>query len=188
MDPAGTIPGYKGSVGPDPAVLAYFKTYPSPNDFSQGDGFNTAGYRFAAPTTNTKNWYIAKLDYNLTRDGKQRVSLSGALANEDQANAPLFPGQAPITSVLNFSKGLIANYSAVLTTTLVNNFRYGFIRESLGTIGNANDAYSTFRGLDPVAGSIWPIPTNFNNQPIISRMTSIGPTENTTCRSGSKYP
>jgi hypothetical protein len=150
MDPAGSLAGYTGPVGPDPAVVTFFNKYPLPNDYSQGDGYNTAGYRFAAPTRNTKNWYIAKMDYNITSDGKQRVSLTGALANQDQANAPFLSGQPPVTSIVNFSKGLIANYSAVITSTLVNSFRYGFIRESLGTIGNANLPWNTFRGIDPV--------------------------------------
>ena len=59
----------------------------------------------------------------------------------------------PITDIVNYNKGLIANYSAVITPSLINNFRYGFIRESIGTIGNANQAWNTFRGLDPVLGS-----------------------------------
>jgi hypothetical protein len=150
---AGTIPGYTGSVGPDPAVLSYFNSFPVPTDYSQGDGYNTAGYRFAAPTSNTKNWYIAKMDYNITRDGKQRVSLTGALANENNANAPFLPGEAPETDLVNYNKGLIANYSAVVTSALVNNFRYGFVRESLGTIGNTDEAWNTFRGMGPQIGA-----------------------------------
>jgi Carboxypeptidase regulatory-like domain len=140
---------YTGSMGPNPTMLTYFNSYPQPNDYgySGGDGANTAGYRFAAPTHNTKNWYIAKMDYNVTRDGKQRVSLSGALANQNQANAPFLPGQVPETSVLNFNKGLIANYSAVINSTLVNNFRYGFVRESIGTLGNTNVPWNTIRGI-----------------------------------------
>jgi Carboxypeptidase regulatory-like domain len=145
MDPA--------HLGPNPAVLQYFDTYPLPNDFSQGDGYNTAGYRFAAPTHTTKNWYIAKMDYNITRDGKQRVSLTGALANENQANAPLFPGGLPTQDIVNYNKGLIANYSAVISNTLVNSFRYGFIRESVGTLGNTDQPWNTFRGMDPVLGT-----------------------------------
>jgi len=148
MDPLGSLAGYTGPVGPNQTVMDYFNTYPLPNDYSQGDGYNTAGYRFAAPTHNTKNWYIAKMDYNVTKDGKQRVSLTGALANQDQANAPFLPGQAPETSILNFNKGLIANYSAVIKSTLVNNFRYGFVRESIGTIGNSDVAWNTFRGIN----------------------------------------
>ena len=92
MDPVTSIPGYSGPVGPNPTVLQYFNTYPLPNDFSQGDGFNTTGYRFAAPTKNTKNWYIAKMDYNLTRDGKQRLSLTGALANRESGQCALPAG------------------------------------------------------------------------------------------------
>jgi hypothetical protein len=153
MDPAAALPGYTGPVGPDPVVMKFFNTYPLPNDFSQGDGFNTAGYRFAAPTSNTKNWYIAKLDYNLTKDGKQRLSLSGSMANENQAAAPFLPGDAPTSDLVNYSKGLIANYTATLKSTLVNSFRYGFIRESLGTIGNTDQTWSTFRGIDPSFGS-----------------------------------
>ena len=154
MDPVGTLAGYTGSVGPNPAVVSFFnKMYPLPNDSSVGDGLNTLGYRFAAPTRNTKNWYIAKIDYNITRDGKQRLSLSGALANQDQANAPFLPGQAPITSNVNYNKGLVASYSAVISPSLINNFHYGFIRQSLGTIGNTNLPWNTFRGLDPVLGT-----------------------------------
>src|SRR5580698_321969 len=153
MDPAGALPGYTGPVGPNPVVMKFFNTYPLPNDFSQGDGFNTAGYRFAAPTSNTKNWYIAKLDYNLTKDGKQRLSLSGSMANENQAAAPFLPGDAPTSDLVNYSKGLIANYTATLKSTLVNSFRYGFIRESIRTIGNTDQTWSTFRGLDPTFGS-----------------------------------
>jgi hypothetical protein len=153
MDPAGALAGYTGPVGPDPVVMKFFNTYPLPNDFSQGDGFNTAGYRFAAPTSNLKNWYITKLDYNLTKDGKQRLSLSGSMANENQAAAPFLPGQAPTSDLVNYSKGLIANYTSTLKSTLVNSFRYGFIRESIGTIGNTDQTWSTFRGIDPTFGS-----------------------------------
>jgi hypothetical protein len=149
MDPLSTTAGYTGPSGPNASVLSYFDTFPLPNDYSQGDGYNTAGYRFAAPTHNTKNWYIAKMDYNITQDGKQRVSLTGALANENQANAPYLPGELPATDIVNYNKGLIANYSAVIKPTLINNFRYGFVRESLGTIGNTDLSWNTFRGMGP---------------------------------------
>lgn len=148
MDPLSTLSGYTGPSGPDPTVLSYFNKYPLPNDFTQGDGYNTAGYRFAAPTSNVKNWYIAKMDYNITQDGKQRVSLTGALANENQANAPFLPGQAPETDIVNFNKGLIANYSAVLSSSLINNFRYGYVRQSVGTLGNSDQAWNQIRGID----------------------------------------
>src|SRR5580704_7821408 len=132
-----------GPHGPDPAVLQYMNSiYPLPNDQTTGDLVNTAGYRFRAPTHTTKNWYIAKLDYNITADAKQRLSLTGALANDSDAGAPFLPGNPPETTVLNFSKGLIASYSSVLSANLVNNFRYGFVRQSLGTEGNSNQVWN----------------------------------------------
>src|SRR5215831_16248983 len=56
MDPLG--------LGPNPAALAYFNSFPHPNDGSVGDGFNYSGFRFGSPIKDTKNWYIGKLDYN----------------------------------------------------------------------------------------------------------------------------
>lgn len=123
--------------GPNSVVIQYMATYPLPNDFTVGDGLNTAGYRFRAATHTKKNWYVAKLDYNLTANGQHRLSLSGALANENAAGAPFLPGTPPETTTVNFNKGLIASYSAVFSPTLLNNFRYGFVRESLGNLGDS---------------------------------------------------
>jgi hypothetical protein len=132
--------------GPNPVVEQYMSTYPLPNDFTVGDEFNTAGYRFRAPTKTIKNWYIGKLDYNLSNDGRHRLSLSGSLANESSdtsvADAPFLPGLPPQYTVVNFSKGLIASYSAVFTPTLLNNFRYGFVRQSLGTEGDSTQTWN----------------------------------------------
>jgi hypothetical protein len=140
--------GSLGPHGPDPAVISYMSTYPLPNDSTVGDGLNTAGYRFRAPTNTKKNWYIAKLDYNLTSDAKHRISVSGALANENAAQAPFLPGAPPETDIVNYNKGIIVGYSAVISQSLVNNFRYGFVRESVGTIGNSTQEWNYLQAFD----------------------------------------
>ena len=138
-----------GPHGPDPVVLQYLNsTYPLPNNSTTGDLVNTAGYLFRGSTHNVKDWYIAKLDYNLTSDGKQRLSLSGALANESSAGAPFLPGTPPEQTNVTYNKGLIAAYSWVISPTLLNNFRYGFIRESQGTLGNSNQAWNQLLAID----------------------------------------
>ncbi len=137
-----------GPHGPNPAVLKYMSSYPLPNDFTTGDLFNTAGYRFHAPTYTVKDWYIAKLDYNLTNDGRHRVFVSGALANESDQGAPFLPGTRPETTTVNYNKGIIANYTAVLTPTLLNNFRYGFIRESAGIQGDSTQPWVNLAAID----------------------------------------
>jgi hypothetical protein len=134
-----------GPHGPDPVVVQYMKsTYPLPNDSTTGDLVNTAGFRFRGATHYTKNWYIGKLDFNVTKDGKQRVSLSGALANESNPQAPFLPGTVPEETILGFNKGLIASHTWVISPTLLNYFRYGFIRESQGLIGDSNQPWNQF--------------------------------------------
>ena len=137
-----------GPHGPNPVVLQYMNsTYPLPNDATTGDLVNTAGYRFRGSTHTTKNWYIGKLDYNLTRDAKQRISVSAALANDHSSGAPFLPGTPPESTDVNFNKGLIAAYSWVISPTLLNNFRYGFIRESIGSLGNTSQSWNQLLAL-----------------------------------------
>jgi hypothetical protein len=146
MDPQG--------IGVDNAIIKYLNTFPTSNTIGTGDGYNYVGYRFASPISDTKNWYIARLDYNLTADAKQRLSVSGGLANESNSQAPYLPGEPPQYTVVNFNKGIVANYSAVITPNLLNNFRYGFVRESVGNIGNSNQTWVYLRGLNDGLGAI----------------------------------
>jgi hypothetical protein len=141
-------------VGPNAASLAYMQSLPRANTTNNGDGLNYQGFIFSAPISDTKNEYIAKMDYNLTADAKHRLSVSGALRNENNQGAPFFPGEAPSQSNVNYNKGIIVNYSGVFGPALVNNFRYGFIRESTGTIGNSNQQWVFFRGLSDQTGAV----------------------------------
>ncbi len=135
---SGVLPGYTGSIGPNPAMLAYFNQYPLPNDFSTGDGLNTAGYRLPreprTPRTGTSPRWIT----TSRRTASNGYPSPGPWPIRTRRNAPFLPagynpgivGGTPATSIVNFNKGLIAGYSAVISSNLVNNFRYGFIRES----------------------------------------------------------
>jgi hypothetical protein len=144
MDPQGK--------GPNAVALAYLKTFPVSNSQAVGDGFNYTGYTWSAPISDTANTYIAKLDYNITRDAKQRISVMGALRNESSPQAPFLPGYLPSQTLINFNKGIVVNYSSVFTTTLVNNLRYSFVRESLGNYGNSTQDWVYFRGLNDQTG------------------------------------
>ena len=135
-------------LGPNTAALQYFQSLPLANSNTTGDGYNYQGFVYAAPTSNTQNVYIARADYNITSDGKQHLSVLGALNNNagDACGGcqPYFPGEPPQLSTVNYSKGIIVGYSAVIRPSLVSNFHYGFIRESLGTIGNSYQPWVIF--------------------------------------------
>ena len=135
-------------AGPDAAAMAYFQTLPAPNSNVSGDGLNYQGFVFASPTKETQNVYIARADYNITQDGKQRLSVMGALRN-DSSDAcggcqPYFPGQPPQGQTVYHNKGLVVGYSVVINPFLISNFHYGFVRESFGTLGNSSVPWIAF--------------------------------------------
>ncbi len=142
--------------GPNAGTLAYLNSFPHANDGSVGDGLNYSGFRFSSPISDTKDWYIAKFDYNITRDAKHRISWSGALANESNPQGQYLPASPAGSlfnytsaqhSFVNYNKGFVINYAGVLSNTLVNSFRYGFVRESVGDIGDSDQPYIILRGI-----------------------------------------
>jgi len=141
MDPQGI--GVSSNV-----MIPYFNSFPMPNDNSVGDGVNYQGYRFSAPESVTNNWYIARVDYKITQNGNHSLFWRGALANDTNPQVPYLPAGAPEISQVNYSKGFSVGYSAVLRPTLVNNFRWGYTRQSFGQIGNQTQPFVEFRGLN----------------------------------------
>ena len=118
------------------------------NDPSVGDGLNYSGFRFRAPVSLNNNAFIARLDYHLTADGKHTLFWRGALQNIYNPQAPFLPGAPPQQTVADHSKGFALGYVAVLSPTAVNTFHWGFTRQSTGIIGNSNQQWNLFYGLD----------------------------------------
>ncbi len=140
MDPLG--------VGPSKVALDYFNSYPMPNDLTVSDGHNYAGFRFAAPTLSSNNWYIGRLDYKLTQNGNHTLFLRGTGVDDTANGTPFQPGRAPQTRTKDLSKGLVAGYTAVLGPHLINSFRYGLTRQSLGLNGDSNQPWVFMRNMD----------------------------------------
>jgi hypothetical protein len=140
-------------IGVNPNVMSFLNSgyWPHGNSATSGDGLNTIGYVFSSPISLIQDWYIAKVDYNVTQDGKHRISVSGALANVDNPQAEFLPGQPPAITQVNYNKGIIVGYTGVVSNTIVNNFRYGYVRESVGQVGNSNQQWIELRGLNDSA-------------------------------------
>ena len=140
MDPA--------HIGPNQAALGYFAMFPKANDFTVGNGVNFAGYRFAAPTMFTNNWYIGRLDYELTRNGNHTLFLRGAARNDRSSGTPFLPGTAPETASVDVSKGFVLGYTGVFGPHWVNNVRYGLTHQSIASEGDSNQPWVYMRGVD----------------------------------------
>ena len=157
-------------IGIDPAMLDLtnhtgyldrtFCTGQTPtNDISAGDGLNYAGYVFRAPTKLDNDVFIARVDYHLTGDGKHSLFWRGALNDSRNPGAPFLPGKyqtvpgelnpsAPMQTIGDHSKGFVLGYTAVLSPTRVNSFHWGYTRQSFGVVGNTNQQWNEFLGLD----------------------------------------
>ena len=131
MDPVTQAP-----AGPNAAMLAYFNTFPSPNDNTAGYGVNFQGFRFKGPIAKNNDWYIARVDYKLNASGSHSLYWRGGLRNDTQNDVPYLPGTPALRSFVDYSKGFGIGYSATLTNTVLNTFRWGYTRQSAGIIGN----------------------------------------------------
>lgn len=140
MDPLG--------IGPSSVALNYFKTYPVPNDFTVGNVVNYAGYRFAAPTTQSYNWFIGRVDYKLTPSGNHSLFVRGTVVDDRDSNPAFVPGTGPTTTVVDLSKGYVVGYTGVFGPRWVNSVSYGLTRQSLGTNGDSKLPWVEMRGLD----------------------------------------
>ena len=139
-------------IGVNPAMLNLLRQYPSGNApaFGEDAGLNFTGLRFNAPNHRDDRAYVAKLDFILDSAGKHTLSLRGTLSNANRdRETPLtntyygvgtpglaqFPGQTGASQILDNSKGLSAQYTAVLKPNLVNVAKFGYTRQGVETTG-----------------------------------------------------
>ena len=118
------------------------------NDFAAGDGFNYAGFVFRAPTSLDNDVFISRVDYRITSNGKHLLFWRGALQDLRNPGAPFLPGDAPEQTTADHSKGFALGYTTVISPMLTNSFLWGFTRQSFGVVGDTNQPWNTFLGLD----------------------------------------
>jgi len=134
--------------GEDPNVLADLNKYPHANGFTSGDGLNTASYVFSAPNPIDLNTYLAKIDYLMSPNS--HFFIRGILQGDRDSGPPQFPGEPPSFSLTNTSKGLAAGHTWTIRNNLINNLRYGYVRQQLDNTGAGNASYNDFVGISPL--------------------------------------
>ena len=63
-------------LGANPLILQMLALYPEPNDFTQGDGLNTAGFTFDYATPTDDNQGIFRLDHSFSSDWRLDASVN----------------------------------------------------------------------------------------------------------------
>ena len=150
-------------AGVNPAAEAYYAKLPAPNGSQLSDGYNLASYTFASPAPQSLNTMIAKLDYNL--HDKHRIFVRANL-QQDRTTGPLqFPGQGAEYVLSDDSKGIAAGDVWTLSNSVVNNLRYGLVRQAFANRGSTNGNYVTFEDIATLSptgftSSIVSVPTH----------------------------
>jgi Carboxypeptidase regulatory-like domain len=134
---------YPLGPGPNPNALAYFNSAPLANGTLEGDGINTGSYSFASPNPVSLNTSIGRIDY--TPNDKHRIFVRGNLQKDTTDNPEQFPGQGPSSVRVDNSKGIIAGDTWTISPTLINDIRYGYVRQGISDRGVGNGDYVDFR-------------------------------------------
>ena len=136
------------AVGTNPlaiqALASAAAKYPA-NDFSIGDQFNTAGFRFNAPIPVKRNSHAGKFDFNI--NDKQQAFLRVNVIYDLLAREQQFP-DTPQPNIWSHPTGIATGHTWTIKDNLINTFRYGYTNIREATLGLQTESRNTFRFID----------------------------------------
>ena len=116
-------------VGLDPTLASIINSMPLPNNFTTGDGLNTAGFNFASPQHEKQYDFVTKLDFKLRENSLLylRYAQGSQTSLGDSANGgrPIYPGAPNFVDTSRTPKNLAVNWRWTPTGTVTNEFIFG---------------------------------------------------------------
>ncbi|HET6976123.1 MAG TPA: carboxypeptidase-like regulatory domain-containing protein [Pyrinomonadaceae bacterium] len=108
--------------------------YPLPNDFTLGDGVNTAGFRFNVPSHRADNIYTGRVDYNISN--VQRLFVRVNKNNNIQTDtvnsvAAQFPGDPETSQIVTGDWAVAVGHNWTITPNFVNSATVGITKSVL---------------------------------------------------------
>jgi len=144
--------------GLDPTMINdWIGLTPLPNDFTAGDGLNTAGFTYSGSRKDPQKDFVFKIDHNFNQNHAVFVRYAWGTQDtvEDTTNGGerRFPTTPIISNALRRPKNLAVNYRMVMTPRMVNEVVVG-----------AN--HFTFDFVIPLSGDVLPFITNNVTDPL----------------------
>src|SRR3569833_14261 len=143
-------------------MLDYLSAEPPATLLSAGDGVNFGSYNFSSPAPSSLNTSIGKIDFTPNRSN--HIFVRGNLQKDTATGAENFPGQPASLSLEDNTKGMAVGHTWTPTSNIVNDVRYGYIRQGYSSAGIGQGDYEYVRFLtQPTAqtrSSIVNIPVN----------------------------
>jgi archaellum component FlaG (FlaF/FlaG flagellin family) len=116
-------------VGLDPALATIINAMPAANNFTTGDGLNTAGFNFSSPQHERQYDFVTKFDYDLNPMNHfyVRYAQGSQTSLGDSANGgrPIFPGSPNFVDTGRTPKNLAINWRWSPKASLTNEFIFG---------------------------------------------------------------
>jgi hypothetical protein len=149
--------------GLDPAMQKFIGLSPLPNNFQTGDGLNTAGYSFVAPSTDKQVDVAFKIDYRFNEKNSVYFRWLGGHQNTyaDPANSgySTFPGLPAVVNTFRTPRNFAFNWRWAPTPKLANEFvagmnRFGYKFENPGAAANAASPYVTSLVTSPLVSAL----------------------------------
>ncbi|HEV8429343.1 MAG TPA: TonB-dependent receptor [Pyrinomonadaceae bacterium] len=124
------------SVGGNQALLNFVnQRYPLPNDLTLGNGVNTGGFRFNAPSRRADNTYTGRVDLSLTNVQRLFVranKISAAQTDTVNSVAAQFPGDPETAQITTGDWAVAVGHNWTLTPNFVNSATVGVTKSILG--------------------------------------------------------
>ncbi len=123
-------------IGANQSLLSFINNrYPQANDLTLGDGINTGGFRFNAPSRRADDTYTARVDANITSKQNLFVRFNKVNAlRTDTVNtvAEQFPGDPESGQIAVKDYALAIGHRWSISSSLFNGITVGNSRSDLG--------------------------------------------------------
>ncbi len=127
LDPRGT--------GGNASLLSFINTrYPQANDLTAGDGVNTGGFRFNAPSRRSDNTYTTRIDWNASSAHKLfgRFNIARRVQTDTvNSVAAQFPGDPETAQIIVRDYTWVVGHTWTASPTFVNQATVGAARSGL---------------------------------------------------------
>jgi hypothetical protein len=116
-------------TGIDPTLAAIINGSPLPNNFTTGDGLNTAGFNFSSPQHERQYDFVAKIDYKFSDNnllyGRYAQGSQSSLGDSANGGRPIFPGSPNFVDTGRTPKNLAINWRWSPSPRVTNEFIFG---------------------------------------------------------------
>lgn len=120
-------------IGGDPGALKLLHSYPGPNNFTSGDGLNTAGFLWNTPYEVRGPRNLVRVDHIINTSNS--IYFRALWAEEDQlkgdplnSRPAIFPGFPPRGEVYRPAQNYAFSWRTVLNPSMVNELTVGYAR------------------------------------------------------------